>query len=158
MSIQLVVFALGKEEYGIDVSAVNGILRTKKFAVTSIPGTTKVIEGMINVRGKINYILNLRSKFGLESKDKGEDSKFIMLNVDDANTGCIVDEVTDIVKLEEADVQSAPAYVCGVNANFIKGIAQIDNRMIIILNPNNILTFEDHATLENASNSILINS
>jgi purine-binding chemotaxis protein CheW len=156
VSIQLVVFALGKEEYGIDVSAVNGILRTKKFAVTNIPGTTKVIEGMINVRGKINYILNLRSKFGLESKDKGEDTKFIMLNVDESNTGCIVDEVTDIVKLEDSDVQSAPSYVCGVNANYIKGIAQIDDRMIIILNPNNILTFEEHAALDGVIDSNLV--
>lgn len=151
MSTQLVVFALGKEEYGIDVSAVNGILRTKKFTVNAIPGTSKVIEGMINVRGKINYVLNLHSKFGMEPQEETEESKFIMLNVEDANTCCIVDEVTDIVKLEDGDIALAPAFVSGNNAKYIKGIGQIGERMIIILDPGSILTFEEYASLDSST-------
>jgi purine-binding chemotaxis protein CheW len=150
LSTQLVVFALGKEEYGIDVSAVNGILRTKKFTVNSIPGTSKVIEGMINVRGKVNYVINLHSKFGKELQVETEESKFIMLNVDNANACCIVDEVTDIVKLEDGDINLAPAFVRGNNAKYIKGIGQIGERMIIILEPASILTFEEHASLDSS--------
>lgn len=149
MSTQLVVFAINEEEYGIDVSAVNGILRAKKFSIKTIPGTPKVVEGMVNVRGQVNYILNLRYKFGFEPKPLSEESKFIMLNVGDANTGCIVDEVTDIVKLDDADLQPAPGFVSGFNTKYIKGIGKLDDRMIIILDSNNILTFEEFVSLEN---------
>lgn len=148
MSTQLVVFALGKEEYGIDVSAVNGILRAKKFTITNVPGTPKVIEGMINVRGKVNYVLNLHSKFGREPNEETEENKIIMLNVGDANTCCIVDEVTDIVKLEDDNIELAPLFLSGINSKYIQGIGQIGERMIIILNPAEILTFEEYSAID----------
>ena len=113
MSTQLVVFALGEQEYGVDVSAVNGIIRSKKFCIQSIPGTPKVVEGMINLRGQVSYVFNLRTKFGLLAKEMSEESKFIMLNVHDSSIGFIVDEVTDIIKLDDADLEPAPAFVCG---------------------------------------------
>lgn len=142
MSIQLVVFALDDEEYGIDVSAVNGILRSKKFKIQPLRGTSKAVEGMINLRGSVNYIFNLRNKFKLREKEISEESKFIMLNVNGSTTGCIVDEVTDIVKLDDADVQSAPDFINGGRTDCITGIGKIDDRMIIILDPERLFTEE----------------
>ena len=147
MSLQLVVFALDEEEYGIDVSAVNGILRTKKFKIQAIPGTDKVIEGMINLRGTVNYIFNLRRKFGLPEKEISEESKFIMLNNNDSTTGCIVDEVTDIIKLDDEDVQPAPGFAQGLNASYITGVGKMDDRMIIILDPQKILALDENPAL-----------
>lgn len=148
MSIQLVVFAINEEEYGIDVSAVSGILRAKKFTIRAIPRTPKVIEGMINVRGQIVYVLNLRHKFGFEEKAITEESKFIMLNVGKANTSCIVDEVTDIVKVEDADLQPAPDFVTGINQKYLQGVGKIDDRLIIILDSTQLLTFAECAAIE----------
>lgn len=150
MSIQLVVFALDEEEYGIDISAVNGILRSKKFKIQPIPGTPKVIEGMINLRGQVNYIFNLRTKFRLSQKEISDESKFIMLNINQSTTGCIVDEVTDIIKLDDEDVQLTPAFVNGVNTNYITGIGKLGERMIIILDPEKILTAEEYDVIESA--------
>lgn len=149
MSIQLVIFELDNQEYGIDVSAINGILRFKKFKIQTLPGTDKSIEGIINLRGRVNYIYNLRTKFNLEEKEIFGESKFIMLNANESSTGCIVDEVTDIVKLNDEDVQSAPNFVNGPNANYIIGIGKIDDRMIIILDPEKMFSAE-YATLQNA--------
>lgn len=143
MSVQLVVFALDEKEYGIDISSVNGILRSKKFKIQAIPGTSKVIEGMINLRGQVNYIFNLRIKFGLPDKELSEESKFIMLNNNHSTTGCIVDEVTDIIKLEDEEVQSSPDFVNGFNTKYITGIGKLDDRMIIILDPEKILSVEE---------------
>ena len=143
MSMQLVVFSINEEEYGLDVSAVNGILRAKKFTIRSIPRTPKVIEGIINVRGQIIYILNLRHKFGFAPKPLTEESKFIMLNVGNANTSCIVDEVTDIVKLADDELMPAPDFVTNVKAKYIHGIGKIDERIIIILDSSQLLTFEE---------------
>lgn len=148
MSMQLVVFAINQEEYGFDISTVNGILRAKKFTIKTIPGTSNVIEGMINVRGRVNYILNLRPKFGLDQKGIEEESKFIMFNVGESNTGCIVDEVTDIVKLEDDNLQPAPTFVNSIKSKYVKGIGKIDDRIIVILDPKHILTSEDHVTLD----------
>jgi purine-binding chemotaxis protein CheW len=146
--MQLVVFALGKEEYGFNISAVNGILRAKKFAITSMPGASKTIVGMINVRGSINYILNLRSKFNLPGKALDKESKFIMFNSGRAaNSGCIVDEVTDIVKLEDADLQPAPPFVSSRNSEFVKSIGKLGERIIIILDPEHILASEERMAL-----------
>jgi len=151
VSVQLVVFALDADEYGIDVSAVNGILRSKKFKIQSIPGTSKGIEGMINLRGQVNYIFNLRKKFGLPEKEISEESKFIMLNNNQSTTGCIVDEVTDIIRLDDENVQATPDFVSGCNTRYISGIGKLDDRMIIILDPDKILSNEEQDTPGNLS-------
>jgi len=141
MSVQLVVFTLDDEEYGIDVSSINGILRANKFKIQTIPGTEESIEGMIKLRGNVNYIFNLRTKFNLTKKDPSGESKFIMLNVNESIIGCIVDEVTDIVKLNDDEIQLAPAFVKG-NKNYITGVGKLDDRMIIILDPQKIFEIE----------------
>lgn len=146
MSIQLVVFELDEKEYGIDVSAVNGILRARKFVIQNLPGTDKAIEGMINLRGKVNYIFNMRIKFDLEEKEISDESKFIMLNANNSTIGFIVDEVTDIVKLNDDEMQSAPVFIMG-NNNYIVGIGKIDERMIIVLDPEKLFASE-YATLQ----------
>jgi purine-binding chemotaxis protein CheW len=142
VSIQLVVFALDKEEYGIDISMIHGILRAKKFKIQTLPGTDSAVEGMINLRGRVNYIFNLRTKFNLMKKEILEESKFIMLNVNGSTTGCIVDEVTDIVKLDDDEIQLAPDFINSCNSNYITGIGKLEDRMIIILDPEEIFSGE----------------
>ena len=142
MSMQLVIFELDSKEYGIDVTAVNGILRARKFNVQALPSTDKSIEGMINLRGRVNYILNLRTKFGLIEKEISDESKFIMLNANNSTIGCIVDEVTDIVKLNDDQVQSAPSFIGSGDTNYIKGIGKLEDRLIIILDPEKVFSAE----------------
>lgn len=149
VSIQLVVFEIDGKEYGIEVSAVNGILRARKFKVQTLPGTDKSIEGMINLRGNVNYIFNLRTKFGFEEDMISDESKFIMLNANKSTIGFIVDEVTDIVKLNDEEVQSAPALIIGNNIDYFRGIGKIDERMIIILDPEKLFA-PDYAALQDA--------
>ena len=151
MSVQLVVFALDNEEYGIDVSAVNGILRAKKFKIQALPGTDSAVEGMINLRGNINYIFNLRTKLNLIEKEISDESKFVMLNVNESTTGCIVDEVTDIVKLNDDEIQLAPTFISSDN-KYVTGIGKLDDRMIIILDPEKIFAGELHNIQDTISN------
>ena len=147
MSIQLVVFELDNKEYGIDVLAINGILRAKKFKVQRLPSTDKSIEGMISLRGQVNYIFNLRTKFDLNEKEVSSESKFIMLNVNESATGCIVDEVTDIVKLNDEDVQSVPSFLSAGSTDYIIGIGKLEDRMIVILDPQKLFS-KEYANLE----------
>lgn len=147
-SNQLVVFALDDQEYGIEVSAVDGILRSKKFNIQLLPGMPKEIAGIINLRGQIKYIFNLRIKFHLNDVPRSDQSKFVMLNVHDSISGWIVDEVTDIVKLDDADLEQAPDFISDFNNHYIKGIGKIDERLIIILDPEKILSQEEIASIE----------
>jgi len=149
VSIQLVVFELDNKEYGVNVSAVNGILRARKFKVQALPGTDKSIEGMINLRGDVNYIFNLRTKFDLLEKEISSESKFIMLNVNGAATGCLVDEVTDIVKLNDEEIQSVPDFLSVGTTKYITGIGKLEDRMIIILDPGKIFA-KEYANLQNS--------
>lgn len=145
-TIQLVVFEIDGSEYGVDALAVNGILRSKKFTVQKIPGVSEVIEGMINLRGHVNYIYNLRIKFGLKKAEIADESKFVMLNVGSQVVGCVVDEVTDIVRFDETDLQPAPTLSTRGNLSYLKGIGKVDDRMIIILDPVQLLSSDE--TLE----------
>ena len=139
-SIQLVIFDIDGSEYGIDALTVNGILRAQKYKIQKIPGLPREIEGMINLRGQVNYIFNLRNKFGLEEISNGEETKFIMLNVDGQVVGCIVDEVTDIVHFNDEELQAAPTLSSSLSISYIKGIGKVDERMIIILDPVQLLS------------------
>lgn len=142
-NLQLVVFELNGEEYGVDALAVNGILRPQKFKIHKVPGLPEFIDGMIDLRGKVNYIFNLGIKFGGKRTETGEESKFIMLNVKDSIAGCVVDEVTDIVTLSEEEIQPAPSFGGSVNGKYLTGIGKIEDRLIIILNPDLILSAEE---------------
>jgi purine-binding chemotaxis protein CheW len=141
--VQLVVFELDGTEYGIDALNVNGILRAKKFALQKIPGVVDAVEGMINVRGKISFVFNLGKKFKIKTTELQEESKFIMINLDKVIAGCIADEVTDIIKIEESNIQVAPAFARAEGQSYIKGIGKIDERIIIILDSEKIISIDE---------------
>jgi len=147
-SIQLVIFEIDSSEYGIDALTVNGILRAQKYKIQKIPGLPREIEGMINLRGQVNYIFNLRNKFGLAEMADAEDSKFIMLHIAGQVVGCIVDEVTDIVHFNEDDLQAAPTLSNSQSVSYIKGVGKVDERMIIILDPVQLLSTTANSDLE----------
>jgi purine-binding chemotaxis protein CheW len=147
-SIQLVIFEIDGSEYGIDALTVNGILRAQKYKIQKIPGLPREIEGMINLRGQGNYIFNLRNKFGLAEMADAEDSKFIMLHIAGQVVGCIVDEVTDIVHFNEDDLQAAPTLSNSQSVSYIKGVGKVDERMIIILDPVQLLSTTANSDLE----------
>lgn len=151
-SVRLVVFELDGNEYAVDALSINGILRFKKFKVQRVPDLPKVVEGMINLRGNVNYIFNLRIKFGLTEKQPDVESKILMFNVHDSVAGCIVDEVTDIVKIEKSDIQAAPEFVSSVNTSYVKGIAKVGERLLIVINPDKILSANEYDSMGIAVN------
>ncbi|MCE5285372.1 MAG: chemotaxis protein CheW [Pelosinus sp.] len=144
--MQLVVFELNKNEYGIDALSVNGILRAKKFAIQKMPGVVDSIEGVINVRGKISFVFNLGKKFKIVTTKIHEESKFIMINIGDVVAGCIADEVTDIIKIEDEAIQVAPSFT--KQESYIKGIGKFEDRMIIILDSEKIISLEETEALK----------
>lgn len=137
-SKQFVVFEMDGEEYGIDVNAINGILRYKRFPVKKLPSLPPVIEGVINLRGNVNYVYNLRKKFQLPDKPIDIESKIVMLYVNDQIVGYIVDEVTDIVYIQEENIEQSPSFITSIQGEYISGFGKVDERIIVLLDTEKI--------------------
>lgn len=135
---QLVVFEMADEEYGIDVTAVNGILRWKNFKIRKLPNVPPIIEGVINLRGNVNYIYNLSKLFELPEKPIDIESKIIMVYAGEQIVGYVVDEVTDIVHIPEENIEHAPGFITKIQGEYITGVGKVDERLIIILDTEKI--------------------
>lgn len=144
--MQLVVFELDGNEYGIDALKVNGILRAKKFSIKKMPRVSDSVEGIINLRGKVSFIFNLGKKFHIPTTVVDQESKFIMINIENVVVGCIVDEVTDIIRIDEETIKASPTFV--KQDDYIKGIVKVEDRIIIILDSDQIITKDGSESLD----------
>jgi purine-binding chemotaxis protein CheW len=145
--VQLVVFKLGEEEYGVDVSQVREIV--KLMPITRIPRAPSFVEGVINLRGQITTIIDLRKRFGVE-KSGGDESRCIMVTELESNVvGMIVDSVSEVLRLPTENIDPTPPMVMTkISADFLKGVGKLDGRLIILLDLGRILTEEEVSQLE----------
>jgi len=136
---QLVVFRLGKEEYGVDIAKVQEIVRIQE--ITRIPQAPSFVEGIVNLRGKIIPIVDLKKRFNLEGEEVSErDKRVIVVNVSNQTIGIVVDSVSEIIRISREDIEPPPPIVAGIEAAYIEGVGKIDKRLIILLNIEKILT------------------
>lgn len=145
-SLQQVIFRLDHEEYGLNIMQVNGIEKYQE--VVKVPNAPKYIEGIINLRGEVLPIYSLRKKFNLELKEVNDDTKIIVVNTNDMMIGFVVDSVTEILQIEEDTIEPAPKIVTGVNRKYIKSVAKQEDRMIILIDIDLIVSDEEKAELE----------
>ena len=139
--VQLIVFHLEDEEFGVPISEVREIIATGP--VTPIPNSPKFIVGVINVRGEVPVVINLKERFSLRKKKEIE-SKHIVLTEQDKNLfGLLVDEVTEVLRVEENTITKAPELVTRIHEDYVKGVLTIDNRLILLLDLAKVLSEED---------------
>jgi len=124
-------FRLGGEEYGIDILAVREIRAHEK--PTRIAGAPEFIRGVVNLRGVIVPIVDLRMKFGLDEAVYDALTVVIILNVGGRVLGIVVDAVSDVVKLKDEEVSPAPEFSSAVDASFLRGLASLEGRLLILL-------------------------
>ena len=129
--IQVVAFNLGKEEYAVDILNVQEINRL--LNITRVPKSENHIEGVVNLRGNIIPIINLHKKFNLQSEGNEEDKRIVVFQFDDLKVGIIVDEVSEVLRLGKEDIEDTEKVYSSINAEHIKGIAKVNNRLLILL-------------------------
>jgi len=129
--IQVVAFKLGKEEYAVDILNVQDINRL--LNITRVPRSENYIEGVVNLRGNIIPIINLHKKFNLQSEGNENDKRVIVFQLDDLKVGIIVDQVSEVLRLEKEDIEETGKVYSSINAEHIKGIAKVNNRLLILL-------------------------
>lgn len=144
--IKVIIFRLKKEEYGVDVRQVNSIERMEH--ITRVPNTPPFVKGVINLRGVVIPIVDLRKRFGIEEKDYNDSTRIIIVNVEDMEVGLIVDAANDVVDLPAGTIEPPPKVVGGVESKYLRGVAKLSNRLLILLNLDKVLSPEEIKQLE----------
>lgn len=141
--MQLVGFIIGKEYFGVDILMVQEIIRAAP--ITAVPNSPEFVEGVINLRGSIIPVIELRKRLNLFMQDsKLEDSWILILNIEGRVTGFIVDSVTEVLKIDENTIEPPPdIVVAGLENQYIRGVCKIDEKLLILLEFNRILLVEE---------------
>ena len=142
--IQLVGFRLDNEDYAIAITKIQEIILIKP--ITRIPQVPDFIEGLINLRGSVIPIVNLRKRFGLMPRELDDETRIIVVNVHDKTVGCIVDAVTQVMRINRDQIQPPPLGVLAVNHRYLAGLAKLDDRLMIILEIEKLFEAEELAT------------
>jgi len=141
--IQLVGFRLDNEDYAIAITKIQEIILIKP--ITRIPQVPDYIEGLINLRGSVIPIVNLRKRFGLPPRELDDETRIIVVNVHDKTVGCIVDAVTQVMRINRDQIQPPPLGVLAVNHQYLAGLAKLDDRLMIILDIEKLFEAEELA-------------
>ena len=134
--IQLVTFRLGEEEYGVDILKVHEINRM--MDITAVPNAPKCIEGVINLRGKVIPVINLRRKFGLPHKEADARSKIVVVDVGMA-AGIIVDSVSEVLRINSDVIEPPPPMTAAIGSEYILGVGKLKERLLILLDIERLL-------------------
>jgi purine-binding chemotaxis protein CheW len=146
---EFLTFALGEQQYGVDILKVQEIRGYE--GVTTIPNTPPHIKGVINLRGTIVPVLDLRIKFHLGEARYDGFTVMIILNLGTRTVGVVVDSVSDVVQLRAEQIRPAPALGAGVDARYLVGVGVIDKRMVLLIDIERLLGAEDLALIDRAS-------
>lgn len=142
----MVVFRLDSEEFAVDINQVKEVLKMSR--VTPLPQSAHYIEGVINLRGEVIPVVDLRKRFELSEGERGEQTRIIIVEIQDSNVGLIVDSVSEVMRLASSAIQLPPAGVAGTRTDLIKGVGKVTDRLLIVLNLDKILTTEEVILLE----------
>lgn len=143
--LQLVTLTLGSEEYAVDILKVQEINRMKE--ITRVPNSPDYVEGVINLRGKVIPVVNLRSKFGLQERDNDDRSRIMIMDIQGITMGLVVDSVSEVLRIPSSIVEPTPPMASNISTEFIKGIAKLEDRLIILLDIDRLLGKPDDTAL-----------
>jgi purine-binding chemotaxis protein CheW len=145
---QFVTFLLAGEEYGVDIMKVQEIIGYKGF--TKIPNVTEFIKGVLNLRGAVVPVIDLRLKFGMEEREYDKFTVIMIAEVAGKTMGIIVDAVSDVVSLSAEDIQPKPDFSAEIDTSFINGMGKKEDKFIILLDIDKVLSDEEIRDVEEA--------
>jgi purine-binding chemotaxis protein CheW len=145
--IKVIVFALAHEEYGVEVEKVKTIERMQPM--TRVPKTPDFVKGVINLRGVVTPVIDLRGRFGFPEGEYTDNTRIIIVSVGDIEVGLIVDSANDVIDVDSDHIDDPPEIVGGIKAKYLQGIAKVgDNRLLILLNLSEVLNKNEIVQLE----------
>jgi purine-binding chemotaxis protein CheW len=143
---QLVVFQLGAELYGVDIAGVHEIIRLQ--SITRVPRAPAFVEGIINLRGKVIPVVDLRHRFGLASVDHTRASRIVVVEISDQVVGLVVDAVSEVLRITGATVESPSPVVAGPESEYLHGIVKLPERLVMLLDLDHVLARDERRALD----------
>ncbi|AZS16094.1 chemotaxis protein CheW [Paenibacillus lutimineralis] len=145
--LKVIVFKLGEEEYGIEVNKVQTIERM--MPITRVPKTFSFVKGVINLRGVVIPVIDLRGRFGLPESEFSDQTRIIIVTANELEVGFIVDSANDVIDINSDVIDSPPDVVGGVKAKYLRGVARIsEERLLVMLNLSEVLNRSEIIQLE----------
>lgn len=142
---QLVVFELANEHYGVDISAVNTIIRMQE--ITEVPRTPRFVEGVINLRGSIIPVIDLRKRFGLPTGEITKASRIVVVEAASQMIGMVVDAVAETLRLTCDSIEPPSPVVVSVDSEYLRGIGKQNDRLVILLDLDKVLSAKESESL-----------
>lgn len=146
--VQVVSFRLGTEEYGVDISQVQEIIRMVE--ITHVPRAPHFMEGVINLRGQLIPIIDLRTRFGMQRTAHTKSTRIVVTEIGSKKVGIVVDSVSEVLNIPIEQVEEAPEMIAGVGTEYIQGVGKFNDRLIILLDLTMVMSGEEKAQLESA--------
>lgn len=128
---QMVLFELGTETYGLDIAAVDGIIRMQP--ITKVPKAPFYVEGVINLRGRVIPVIDIGKKFGFEKTEETKNNRIVVINIKNTTLGIIVDAVTEVIRVPIESIDPVSDIVTSGQSDYLLGIAKLPDKMIILL-------------------------
>jgi purine-binding chemotaxis protein CheW len=144
--MKVIVFQLKDEEYGVPVYQVKTIERIGPM--TRVPRTHDFVKGVINLRGVVTPIIDLRGRFQMEETEYTDNTRIIVVAVEDIEVGLVVDSANDVLDIPRNSIEPPPEVIGGIRAAYLNGIAKLDDRLLVLLNLEKVLNKEEIQQLE----------
>ena len=136
-NLKVIVFQLADKEYAIPVSHVKGI--EKLMHITRVPKTERYVKGVINLRGVVTPVIDLRERFDLPVSGNEETTRIIIIALETMEVGFIVDSANDVLDIDASSIEQQPEVVGSLEEDFIAGVAKLENRLLILLHLDKVL-------------------
>ena len=148
-NLQLVRFKLSDQDYGVGIMQVQSIDRM--MPITKMPRTPEFVEGVISIRDEVIPVVDLRKRFELEIREEDDDTRIVIVEVGGKKVGIIVDAVSDVATISSDIVDSAPAMVVGIEAEYIEGVAKLESGLLILLDLDKIMNPDEMKQIKEIS-------
>jgi purine-binding chemotaxis protein CheW len=145
-TLQAVTFALGSEEYGVDIAQVQEINRM--VTITHVPRAPRFMEGVINLRGQLIPIIDLRTRFGMERSERTKNTRIVVTEIGNKRIGMVVDSVSEVLRIPVEQIEDAPDLVAGVDTEYIRGVGKMGDRLIIMLDLGRVISGGEKVELQ----------
>jgi purine-binding chemotaxis protein CheW len=154
MENQLVVFDLAHEHYGVDIAAVESIIKMQ--TITVVPHAPAFVEGVTNLRGKVLPVIDLRKRFGLAASDSTQETRIVVVEMNGSSVGMVVDGVSEVLRVSDEAIEPPSPIVTTTDSAFIKGIAKVGmkggasqaDRLVILLDLGRVLSLYEKNELQ----------
>lgn len=144
--VQIASFRIGAEEYGVDISQIQEIIRMVE--VTRVPRTPEYVDGVINLRGQLIPIVDLRTRFGMERAAPTKHTRIIVTDIGSKRVGIVVDSASEVLSIPIEAIEQAPEIIAGAATDYIQGVGKIGDRLVILLDLTMVISGGQVAELE----------